>query len=141
MDRVLVVVGVVLVMVGLAAVVFTLGNLVEFLRMRALERRGIEGEAVSVVQDWMNHKYRVHYRVCLPEGGRDERFYEVGVEEPEPLGTVFPVVYDRKKPSRAKLGTRQNIDFATEGLIVKLAWGIGVPAIALGSLLIRFFDS
>ncbi|MFE3638563.1 DUF3592 domain-containing protein [Streptomyces sp. NPDC059168] len=141
MDRVLVVVGVVLVMVGLAAVVFTVGNLVEFLRLRALERRGVEGEAVSVLQDWMNRKYRVHYRVCLPEDGRDEQFYELSVKEPEPMGTVFPVVYDRKKPSRAKLGTRKDIDFATEGLIVKFAWGIGVPAIALGSLLIRFFDS
>lgn len=105
MDRVLVVVGVVLVMVGLAAVAFTVGNLVEFLRLRVLERRGVEGEAVSVLQDWMNHKYRVHYRVCVPEDGRDERFYVLSVEEPDPMGTVFPVIYDRKKPSRAKLGT------------------------------------
>lgn len=139
MDRVLFVVGTICVVLGLLASVAQLGNLVEYRRMRALERRGVEGEAVSVAHGWRDGRICVYYRVLLPAGDRVPTFYELTNEMPDPLGTVFPVVYDRKNPRRAMIGTTEDIDSTAEGQIVKYVGGGGLLTFAVGLLLVLVF--
>lgn len=141
MDGVFFVVGTILVVVGFLAAVSPLGNLVDYRRLRALELRGVEGEAVSVSQDWKDGRFRVFYQVRLPEGAPRAEFYELSSHIPEPLGTVFPVVYDREKPARARIGTAEDIDSTAEGQIVKYVGGGGLLTLAVGLLLMVTFKS
>ncbi|MEU4272970.1 DUF3592 domain-containing protein [Streptomyces sp. NPDC026092] len=134
------VVGACLAIVGGFFALVTTGNVLTFLRLRALERRGVEGEAVSYAHDVMNGKIRVHYRVSLPEGERQGDFYELQVQEPAPVGTVVPVVYDRKRPSRAKTGALEDIDSSSEGWIAKYVTGGGLALLALGIVLGNLFS-
>ncbi|MGW9437549.1 hypothetical protein [Streptomyces sp. NPDC055607] len=111
-----------------------------FLRRRKLELRGVEGEAVSSMHDFMNGKFRVHYRISLPGGERVAYFYELQVTEPDPVGTVVPVVYDRKRPSRAQTGTLADVDSSSEGWIAKHVTGGAVAAFVLGLVLALSFS-
>ncbi|MFD3946877.1 DUF3592 domain-containing protein [Streptomyces sp. NPDC058579] len=129
-----------LAIVGGFTALVTTGNVVMFLRLRALERRGVQGEAVSWAHDVMNGKIRVHYRVSLPEGERDGNFYELQLQEPAPVGTVVPVVYDRKRPSRAKTGAPEDIDSSSEGWIAKYVTGGGLVVLVLGIVLAKAFS-
>ncbi|MDV5146705.1 hypothetical protein R1T08_21565 [Streptomyces sp. SBC-4] len=127
-------IGGLLVLVGFFACVGVTGNLVLWLKLRKLDRHGVQGEAVSSLHDLMNGKFRVHYRVNLPDGGQSDSFYETQVTEPEPLGSAAVVVYDRRLPRRAKVGTMEAVreQCASEGRVVKWATAFGVSAMALG---------
>lgn len=54
---------------------------------------------------------------------------------PGPEGTVVPVVYDRRKPQRAKTGTREEPDFDKERPVVLLLGGAGLVLVGVGALL------
>lgn len=54
---------------------------------------------------------------------------------PGPEGTVVPVVYDRRKPQRAKTGTREELDFDKERPVVLLLGGAGLVLVGVGALL------
>ncbi|MET9452357.1 hypothetical protein [Streptomyces cinerochromogenes] len=59
------------------------------------------------------------------------------------MGTVVPVVYDRRKPSRAKTGTLADIDdleLSEERFYVKLFWVPGLALTAVGGLLAIIFS-
>jgi hypothetical protein len=140
-EQVLFVAGTVLVVLGFLASAAQLGNLLKYRRLRALERRGVEGQAESVSQDWMDGRIRVFYRVLLPEGERGYEFYELTSDTPDPMGTVFPVVYDSSNPGRAKLGTLADVDSTEEGQIVKYIGGGGVLALGMGLVLMLAFAS
>ena len=121
------------------------GGLLHWLKLRNLKQRGVEGEAVSTLQEWISKGHRVYYTILLPEGSprsRPPQFIEVGVEPRGPVGTVVPVVYDRRKPSRAKTGTLADIDdleLSEERFYVKLFWVPGLVLTAVGGLLAIIF--
>ncbi|MFF5945836.1 hypothetical protein ACFY7X_34840 [Streptomyces althioticus] len=52
-----------------------------------------------------------------------------------PEGTVVPVVYDGRKPRRAKTGVRKDLDFDKERPVVLLVGGTGLLLLATGALL------
>ncbi|WP_157857340.1 DUF3592 domain-containing protein [Streptomyces yerevanensis] len=131
--------GVILVGLGIVACVLNLGGLFIFLKLRNLKRRGVEGKAVSTLQEWISSGHRVYYDVLLPGAPpqqRPPRFIEIGPEPQGPVGTVVPVVYDRRKPSRAKTGRLADVDPSEEWGGVKSHWGIGLVLISVGWVLI-----
>lgn len=142
MNRALTVIGALLIVFGGFALLVTTGGIALCLKLRALVRHGVEGDAVSYHHDWMNRKFRVHYRVVV-DGGRSGEFYELQVKEPEPVGSVAPVVYDPRRPSRAMVGTEKDVrkKYRSETGVLKGLVGVGVPLVALGSLLVAIFDS
>ncbi|MGW1008385.1 hypothetical protein [Streptomyces sp. NPDC002520] len=102
--------GVGFVLMGLGALIcfLDLTGLLRFLKLRHLQRHGVEGEAASMRQEWIRKRHRVYYPLRLPKDPARRqvpRFIEVGVEPRGPVGTVVPAVYDPRKPSRAKTGT------------------------------------
>lgn len=138
MSAVLAMAGVILIVLGIVACVLNLGGLVIFLKLRNLKRRGVEGEAISELQEWIRAGHRVYYKILVPgisPQQRSPRFIEVGPEPQGPVGTVVPVVYDRKKPSRAKTGTLADIDLSDEWGGVKAFWGTGFACVGLGLVL------
>ncbi|MFF0751417.1 DUF3592 domain-containing protein [Streptomyces sp. NPDC004267] len=141
MARALAVIGALLIVVGGFALLVTTGGIALCLKLRALVRRGVEGDAVSYHHDWMNKKYRVHYRIDL-DGGRSGDFYELQVTQPEPVGSVARVVYDPRRPNRAMVGTEKTVlaKYRSETGVLKYLTGFGVPVVALGSLLVALFD-
>ncbi|MGW4158764.1 hypothetical protein [Streptomyces sp. NPDC004788] len=141
MDRALAVIGALLVVIGLFALIAVTGNLVLWLKLRALVRHGVQGDAVSYHHDWMNRKFRVHYRIHV-DGGRSGEFYELQVTEPEPVGSVATVVYDPRRPGRAMLGTEKTVlaKYRSETGVLKFCAAFGIPVAALGGLLIALFD-
>lgn len=104
--------------------------------LSALERHGVEGEAIAVRQDRMAGQARVYFEVRLPDGERGSEFYELFLTSPGPVGTVMPVVYDRRKPRRAKIGTRQEIDFRAERRLVRVMGGGGLLMFVAGTVLL-----
>ena len=138
-------VGFVLIGIGALTCFANSGGLVAFLKLRNLKRRGLEGEAVSTLQEWISSGHRVYYTVLLPEGSSQSQppqFIEVGVEPRGPVGTVVPVVYDRRKPSRARTGTLTDIDdldLSEQRFYVKLFWVPGLALTAVGGLLAIIF--
>ncbi|WP_033320896.1 hypothetical protein [Streptomyces yerevanensis] len=139
--------GVGFVLMGIGALICFVdaAGLQKFLKLRNLKRRGVQGEAVSTLQEWISSGHRVYYDILLPgrsPQSRPPRFIELGVEPRGPVGTVVPVVYDRRKPSRARTGTLADIagiDQSEERLYVKLFWVPGLTCIAVGALLAIIF--
>ncbi|MEV5706866.1 hypothetical protein [Actinoallomurus sp. NPDC052274] len=114
--------------------------MVKWLKLRRLQRHGVEGEAVSTLQEWIRGGHRVYYDVRLDEGSPRASFIEVGPEPRGPVGTVVPVVYDRRKPKRAQTGTLEDIDLTEEWFYVKLFWGPGLMCIFVGTVLELVFS-
>ncbi|MER5218701.1 DUF3592 domain-containing protein [Streptomyces sp. NPDC002838] len=118
------------------------GGLVEYLKLRNLERHGVEGEAVSPREEWLSSGPHVFYKILLPESsprGYAPFFEEVGANPRGPVGTVVPVVYDRRKPTRAKTGVLSDIDSSEERFHVALFWAPGLALMAVGGLLALIF--
>ena len=142
MSVILAVAGVILVALGIVACALNSGGLVNFLKLRNLKRHGVEGEAVSELQEWISSGHRVYYYVRLPGATPQSvppRFAEVGPEPQGPVGAVVPVVYDRRKSSRARTGKLADIDLSDEWGGVKAFWGTGFACIGLGPVLIPVF--
>lgn len=134
--------GVIVIFLGIVACFLNLDGLFVFLKLRNLKRYGVEGEAVSELQEWISSGHRVYYKVLVSQTSprkRSPRFIEVGPEPRGPVGTVVPVVYDRRKPSRAKTGTLADIDLSDEWDGVKLHWGTGLVCIGVGLVLVLVF--
>ncbi|MEU0810423.1 DUF3592 domain-containing protein [Streptomyces sp. NPDC005970] len=139
MRAVLAMAGIILIVLGIVACVLNLGGLLIFLKLRQLKRHGVEGEAVSELQEWINSGHRVYYKIVvhgISPQKRSPRFIEVGPEPQGPVGTVVPVVYDRRKPSRAKTGRLEDIDLSDEWGGVKLFYGTGLVLIGVGLVLV-----
>lgn len=142
MSVILAVTGIVLISIGMVACMLNSGGLFIFLKLRNLKRHGVEGEAVSELQEWIRSGHRVYYYVRLPGAAPQSvppRFIEVGREPRGPVGTVVPVVYHRRKPSRAMTGKLADIDLSDEWGGVKAFRGTGFACIGLGLVLILVF--
>ncbi|MFF6993047.1 hypothetical protein [Streptomyces sp. NPDC010273] len=86
--------------------------------------------------------HRVYYHVRIPGAPPQDtppQFIEVGPEPREPVGTVVPVVYDRRKPKRAKTGSLAEIDSSEERGMVMFFWVPGLTLIIVGAALAIFF--
>ncbi len=135
-------VGFVLMGIGVLLCFANSGGFVKFMKLRSLERHGVEGEAVSDLQEWISSGHRVYYHVRIPGAPPQDtppQFIEVGPEPRGPVGTVVPVVYDRRKPKRAKTGSLAEIDSSEERGMVMFFWVPGLTLIIVGAALAIFF--
>ncbi|WP_420031370.1 hypothetical protein ACN2WE_00120 [Streptomyces sp. cg28] len=141
MGTVIANIGVLLIPLGMLICFLNSGGLVIFLKLRALKLYGVEGEAIPTLDEWISKGRRVYYDVLIPGGDpmRPPRFIEIGRDPAGPVGSIVPVVYDRRKPKRARTGTLDEIDFADEWDGVKAFWGTGLAVMALGALLVLVF--
>ncbi|MGP2435666.1 hypothetical protein [Streptomyces sp. JW3] len=95
----------------------------------------MDGQAVYVFHEYVTNSHRVFLDICLPEGQPRARFHEYMQALPGPEGTVVPVVYDSRKPKRAKVGARAELDYEYElGSVLLLGAG-GLVLIGIGALL------
>ncbi|MEV7202212.1 hypothetical protein [Streptomyces griseoluteus] len=131
--------GIILMILGGLICFANSGGLLLFLKLRNLQRHGVEGEAVSTLQEWISKGHRVYYDLKLPEGSPLTSFIEVGAEPRGPVGAVVPVVYDRRQPKRAKTGTLADIEVAEELFYVKVFWVPGLACVVLGAVLALVF--
>jgi len=138
-TTVLSVLGFALVFLGTTTLFIQLESFLTHRHLSNLERHGVEGEAVVRRQDRMAGQARVYFEVRLPEGEPRAEFYELFLTSPGPEGTAVPVVYDRRKPSRAKTGTRQEIDFREERRLVQWMGGGGLVMFVAGVVLLFTF--
>jgi hypothetical protein len=138
MADVAAVLGVILLGLGIFLMVAQTGNYVEYRLMQHLKRHGVDGQAVYVFNQYATNSNRVFFDVILPEGEAPARFREYMPTVPGPEGTVVPVVYDKRKPSRAKTGTREELDFDGEEWVVRLFGGTGLALAGVGALLCLF---
>ncbi|MEU0070551.1 DUF3592 domain-containing protein [Streptomyces sp. NPDC006332] len=129
-------VGFALVFLGTTSLLIQLQSFLTHRLLSSLERHGVEGEAIVKRQDRMAGQARVYFEVRLPEGVQRPEFYELFLTSPGPEGTVMPVVYDGRKPSRAKIGTRQEIDFRLERRLVQVMGGGGLVMFVGGVVLL-----
>lgn len=130
------VVSCILQVVGFIAVVAQISIFLTYRRLRNLARHGVEGEAVVTAQEYYGSgKQRVHYEVRLPEGEPRAEFQAVQRELPGP-GAVVPVVYDRRKPRRAKTGSLSDIDYRAERIVVFVLGYGGLAAYIAGIVLL-----
>ncbi|SEC88543.1 hypothetical protein SAMN04490357_3162 [Streptomyces misionensis] len=120
---------------GCFALLAQSGNFVIYRLMRGLKHHGVEGQAVYAFHEYATGSHRVFFDVCLPEGAPPARFHEHMRELPGPEGTVVPVVYDSRKPRRAKTGVRKDLDFDKERPVVLLVGGTGLVLLGIGALL------
>ncbi|MFR9789629.1 DUF3592 domain-containing protein [Streptomyces sp. MB22_4] len=128
--------GLLFMILGSMGVLIQLTSFATYRRLRILERSGTEGEAVVVRHDRMDGLHRVYLRVRLPEGGEGREFYERHRELIGGPGTVVPVVYDRRKPSRAKTGSREDYDYRAERLAVYLLGCGGLVLFVAGFVMV-----
>ncbi|GAA4006768.1 DUF3592 domain-containing protein [Streptomyces sp. NBC_01352] len=125
-----------LVMAGFAAMIIQSTTFLTYHRLRNLVRHGVEGEAVSTTHDYYGGgRYRVRYEVLLLEGEPRAEFREVQRDQPSP-GMVVPVVYDRRKPRRAKTGFLKDIDYRAERILVFILGYGGLAMFVAGILLL-----
>ncbi|WP_320784702.1 hypothetical protein [Streptomyces sp. CRN 30] len=110
-------------------------NYATYRRMQHLKRHGVDGQAIYKFHEYVTNSHRAFFDVCLPEGQPRARFYEYMQGLPGPEGTAVPVVYDSRKPKRAKTGVRAELDFDAERPVVLLVGGGGLAMIAIGALL------
>ena len=128
--------GVVLALFGCFALLAQSGSFVNYRLMRNLKRHGVDGQAIYKFREYANPRSdRVFFDICLPEGEPRARFHEYMQELPGPEGTVVPVVYDIRKPRRAKTGVRKDLDFDKEQPVVLLLGGTGLVLLSVGALL------
>ncbi|MDQ1047848.1 DUF3592 domain-containing protein [Streptomyces sp. V4I2] len=131
-----VILGIGLIVFGVFALLAQSGNFVTYRLMRNLKHHGVDGQAVYKSHEYANPRsQRVYFDVRLPEGEPRAEFHEYMQGLPGPEGTVVPVVYDRRKPRRAKTGTRKDLNFDAERLVVLFAGGTGLALLAVGVLL------
>jgi hypothetical protein len=135
MSDLLIISGSILMMLGVFSLVAQAGNYVEYRLMQRLKHYGVDGQAVYAFKQYVTNSNRAFFDVILPEGQAPARFREYMRELPGPEGTVVPVVYDKRKPSRAKTGTREELDFDPEGWVVRLFVGAGLALMVTGALL------
>ncbi|MET8166947.1 hypothetical protein ABZT34_22290 [Streptomyces sp. NPDC005329] len=129
--------GIILIFLGLFALVAQSGNFVIYRQMRKLKYHGVDGQAVYRRHEYGNARARrVYFDVCLPEGEPPVEFHEYMRVPPGIEGTVVPVVYDSRKPKRAKTGTRADLDFDEERLVVLYAGGGGLVLLGIGTVLL-----
>lgn len=127
--------GLILICLGLLSLFAQSGSFLLHRRLQALKHHGVNGQAVYVFHDYVTNSNRVFFDVCLPEGEPPARFSEYMQTVPGPEGTVVPVVYDSRKPKRAKTGVREELDYGSEwGSVILLGFG-GLGLIGIGGLL------
>ncbi|WP_143070824.1 hypothetical protein [Streptomyces malaysiense] len=127
--------GLVLILFGFFALLAQSGNLVEYRLMRNLKHHGVDGQAVYKFYEYVTNSHRAFFDVCLPQGEPPARFHEYMQALPGPEDTVVPVVYDSTKPQRARLGTREDLDFGKERPVVLLMGGTGLVLLGVGTTL------
>lgn len=121
-------------MFGCFALLAQSDNFVDYRLLRNLKHHGVDGQAVYKFYEYVTNSHRAFFDVCLPEGKPPARFHEYMQALPGPEGTVVPVVYDSRKPQRAKTGTRPDLDFDKERPVVLLMGGTGLVLLCIGAL-------
>lgn len=128
--------GIFFIFLGTTGLIFQLQDLMDYRRLRKLERRGVEGEATIVNRHSVKGHERYYFAVRLPDGESAGEFSE---EHWTPLGspgTVVPVIYDPQKPTRAKTGGRKDIDYKEARMYVYVLGGGGVALWVTGLLML-----
>ncbi|MEU4655405.1 DUF3592 domain-containing protein [Streptomyces sp. NPDC023723] len=127
--------GAVLICLGLLSIFAQSGSFLEHRRLQALKHHGVDGQAVYAFHEYVTNSHRVFLDICLPEGQPRARFHEYMQALPGPEGTVVPVVYDSRKPKRAKVGVRAELDYEFELVSVLLLGAGGLVLIGIGTVL------
>jgi hypothetical protein len=127
--------GALLIGFGLLSMLAQSGNFLLHRRLRALKHHGVDGQAVYAFHEYATNSHRVFLDICLPEGQPQARFHEYMQTLPGPEGTIVPVVYDSRKPKRAKVGVRAEMDYDSELVSVLLLGVGGLILIGVGALL------
>ncbi|WP_428957324.1 hypothetical protein [Streptomyces sp. cg35] len=128
--------GIFFVFLGTCGLLMQVGSLGIYRKLRKLERRGVEGEA-TVTRSWpVRGSVRVIFRIHLPEGRAVAEFNEVQLDPVGSPGDVVAVIYDPKKPTRAKTGGRKDINYRAERLAVQLLGGGGLALFVAGIVMV-----
>jgi hypothetical protein len=130
------VVSCILQIVGFGAAISQVSIFRTYRHLRNLALHGVEGEAVSVGQEYAGSgKYRVSYEIRPAGSGSPAVFREVyaGMRE---AGETVPVVYDRRKPRRARTGFLGDIDYRAERLSVFVLGYGGAAVYVVGLVLL-----
>lgn len=128
--------GILFVFLGTIGLIMQLQSSFDYRRLRRLERVGVEGEAAISRWEPAGGRMRLYLQVCLPEGRPAGEFEEVMLEPAGSPGDVVPVIYDPEKPTRAKTGTRGDLDYRAERLAVYLFGGGGGALFVAGVVMI-----
>jgi hypothetical protein len=128
--------GILFVFLGTIGLIMQLQSARDYRRLRRLERDGVEGEAAITRWEPVRGQVRLYLRVCLPEGRSAGEFEEVMLEPVGSPGDVVPVIYDAEKPTRAKTGTRRDLDYKDDRLVVYLFGGGGGTLFVAGLVMI-----
>ncbi|MEW1780117.1 DUF3592 domain-containing protein [Streptomyces sp. NPDC086777] len=128
--------GILCVILGTVGLILQLQSAWDYRRLRRLERQGVEGEATITRWEPVRGQMRLYLQVSLPEGRSAGEFEEVMLEPVGSPGDVVPVVYDPEMPTRAKTGTRGDIDYKDDRLVVHLFGGGGGTLFVAGVVMI-----
>ncbi|MER6333472.1 DUF3592 domain-containing protein [Streptomyces sp. NPDC001034] len=129
-------IGIIFIVLGTMGIFIQMTSFVVYRRLRILERVGVEGEAVVGRHDRMDGLHRIYFQVRLPEGRSGKEFYEKHLELIGEPGAVVPVIYDRRKPGRAKTGSRADIEYRAERFAVYLLGGGGLTLFVAGFVMV-----
>lgn len=118
---------------GMGGVISQITTFLEYRLLLKLFRHGVDGEAVALDQTYYGSgRFRVRYQIRMPEEEREAEFRVVRQGGAE-AGEVVAVVYDRRKPERAKIGVHSEINYKAEQFFVFLV-GYGGLTLFLGGI-------
>ena len=130
--------GILFVILGTAGLLVQLQSFRDYVRLRRLERHGVEGEATIVrTEPSRGLLLRFFFKVKLPGDQPGGEFSEVLLEPIGSPGDVVPAIYDPGKPQRAKTGARGDIDYRGERLAVYLLGVGGGTLFVAGNVMIH----
>ncbi|MET9520329.1 DUF3592 domain-containing protein [Streptomyces sp. NPDC002994] len=139
MNVVLVIIGSFVALAGFLYLLSSIPHLVDFLRCRNLERNGIAGEGLCISHaPTADTRTKVFLDIRIPgDGGRTVRVKVLQHGNPTEIGATVPVVYDPRKPQRAKTGlVGVDFDSRSELKVVQRLLTLGLPLCGLGALLV-----
>ncbi len=117
-------VGFVLTGIGVLLCFANSAGFVKFMKLRSLVRHGVEGEAVSDLQEWISSGHRVYYHVRIPGAPPQDtppQFIEVGRSPGGRWARLFRWCTTVESRS-AKTGSLAEIDSSEERGMVMFFW-------------------
>lgn len=128
--------GILFVFLGTCSLILQLNSFWDYRRLRKLERSGVEGAATIARWEPVGGQMRLYLQVRLSGGGSSGEFEEVMLEPIGSPGDEVPVIYDPERPTRARTGTRGDIDYRDERMMVFLFGYGGLALFAAGILMV-----